>query len=54
MDKKEELVLKTTKEIVVKLIEAGRVYPTSLEENFMLVNRIVRASIHEPDADESL
>ncbi len=48
MTKKEELILKTTKEIVVKLIETGRVYPSSLEENFMLVNRVVRDSIEEP------
>ena len=47
MTKKEELILKTTKEIVVKLIETGRVYPSSLEENFMLVNRVVRDSIKE-------
>jgi hypothetical protein len=47
MDKKEELILKTTKEIVVKLIETGRVYPSSFEENFQMINRVVRESIRE-------
>ena len=45
MNKKEELILKTTKEIIVKFIETGRVYPGSFEENFAQVNRVVRASI---------
>ena len=52
MNKKEELVLKTTKEIIVKLIETGRVYPSSLEENFILVNRVVRDSIKESSETE--
>ena len=45
MTKKEELILKATKEIIVKFIETGRVYPGSFEENFAQVNRVVRASI---------
>ena len=52
MNKKEEMILKATKEIVVKLIETGRVYPSSLEENFQLVNRVVRASIQDDDPQE--
>jgi len=43
--KKEELILKATKEIVVKFIETGRIYPSSFEEHYDLVNRVVRNSI---------
>lgn len=49
MNKEEEIILKATKEIIVKLIETGRVYPSSLEESFKLVNRIVRESIIKDD-----
>lgn len=49
MNKKEELILKTTKEIVVKFIETGRVYPSSFEENYRLVNRVVRESAPEEE-----
>jgi hypothetical protein len=52
LNKKEEMILKATKEIVVKLIETGRVYPSSLEENFQLVNRVVRASIQDDEGQE--
>ncbi|MEW6265210.1 MAG: hypothetical protein AB1641_19200 [Thermodesulfobacteriota bacterium] len=52
MKKKEEMILKATKEIVVKFIETGRVYPSSFEENFNLVSRVVRASIKGGEADE--
>jgi len=47
LDKKEELILKATKEIVVKFIETGRVYPSSFEDNYRLVNRVVRESIRD-------
>lgn len=50
MTKKEELILKATKEIVVKFIETGRVYPSSFEENFILVNRIIRESIQDEES----
>ena len=49
MSKKEELILKATKEIVVKFIETGRVYPSSFEENYRLVNRVVRESVREEE-----
>jgi hypothetical protein len=39
--REEELILKVTKEIVVKFIEMGRVTPTSFEEVFELVYRTV-------------
>ena len=54
MAKKEELILRATKEIVVKLIETGRVYPSSLEENYILVNRIVRDSLVDGRHSESI
>lgn len=41
----EELILKVTKEIVVKFIEVGRVSPTSFAEIFKAVNDSVRESI---------
>jgi len=47
LKKKEELILKATKEIVVKFIETGRVYPSSFEENYRLVSRVVRESIRD-------
>ena len=55
MTRKEELILKVTKEIVVKFIEAGRVYPSSFEENYKMVNEIVRTAIQddEPDRDQT-
>ncbi|OPL14308.1 MAG: hypothetical protein AVO38_11730 [delta proteobacterium ML8_D] len=42
--REEELILKATKEIVVKFIEMGRVTPTSFEEVFMLVYRTVASA----------
>jgi len=41
----EELILKVTKEIIVKFIEVGRVSPTSFAEAFKAVNDTVRDSI---------
>ena len=51
MTKKEELILKATKEIVVKFIETGRIYPVSFEDNYKLVNRVIRASV--PDEEQT-
>jgi hypothetical protein len=51
VDKKEEAILKATKEIVVKFIETGRVYPSSFEENYRLVSRVIRESIEETNGD---
>jgi hypothetical protein len=47
VEKKEELIVKATKEIIVKFIETGRVYPSSFEENWRLVARVVRESLDE-------
>jgi len=50
--KKEELILKATKEIVVKFIETGRIYPSSFEENYSLVNRVVRNSVRDEGPEQ--
>ena len=42
--REEEMILKVTKEIVVKFIEMGRVTPTSFEEVFELVYRTVASA----------
>jgi hypothetical protein len=42
--REDELILKVTKEIVVKFIEMGRVTPTSFEEIFKLVYRAVASA----------
>jgi len=39
--REEELILKVTKEIVVKFIEMGRVTPASFKEVFELVYRTI-------------
>jgi len=50
--KKEELILRATKEIVVKFIETGRIYPSSFEENYNLVNRVVRNSVRDETPEQ--
>ena len=42
--REEEMILKVTKEIVVKFIEMGRVTPTSFEDVFELVYRTVASA----------
>ncbi len=42
-----EVVLKTTKEIVVKFIEMGRCSPASFEEVFRLVFRTIKDTVQE-------
>ena len=53
MNKKEEAILKAAKEIVVKFIETGRVYPSSFEENYRLVDRVLRDCIRDDFVDSS-
>lgn len=52
MNKKEELILKASKEIVVKFIETGRVFPSSFEENYKLVSRVVREAIQDDEENQ--
>jgi hypothetical protein len=42
---REELVLKITKEILVKFIELGRINPSGFVETFKIVNETVRQSV---------
>lgn len=51
--KEEELIVKTTKEVVVKFIEIGRLSPGSFEEVWHQVLKTVRASIRSGDQDET-
>jgi hypothetical protein len=50
--RKEELILKVSKEIVVKFIEIGRIYPSSFEENFTRINQVIRDSVKDDDREE--
>jgi len=40
-----EQALKTTKEIIVKFIETGRVSPTSFDETFRSIHKTVKETI---------
>ncbi|MBW1940842.1 MAG: conjugal transfer protein TraB [Deltaproteobacteria bacterium] len=41
----DEQILRATKEIVVKFIEAGRVSPTSFEESFKTIYNTIEKSV---------
>ncbi len=43
--RQEELILKMTKEIVIKFIEVGKVTPDSFEEVFGAIHRAVGSAI---------
>ncbi len=47
LSQENEVVLKTTKEIVVKFIEMGRCSPASFEEVFRLVFRTIKDTVQE-------
>lgn len=49
MTRKEELILKVSKEIIVKFIETGRIFPSSFEEIFTQINQVVRDSVRDED-----
>jgi hypothetical protein len=40
----DELIMKITKEVVVKFIEAGRLSPVKFEETFGEIHRVVKAT----------
>ena len=48
----DEQILRTAKEIMVKFIEAGRVYPTSFHDTFVNVYRTVEKTVKGPEAPE--
>ncbi len=51
MKREEELVLKVTKEIVVKLIEVGRLSVNSFEGVWKQIYRTVSESLKETDSE---
>jgi len=51
MEKSDEKILKITKEIVVKFIEAGRISPTSVHETFKDVYKTVQETVKGSDED---
>jgi hypothetical protein len=48
--KKDELILKTAKEIVVKFIEMGNISPTSFHDHFKNIFNTVEKTIKKADA----
>jgi hypothetical protein len=52
MKNKEELVLKATKEIVVKFIEMGRVSPNSFQSVWEMVRRTIGDSLAETEPED--
>jgi len=58
MKSTDEQILRTTKEIIVKFIELGRLSPASVHESFRdiyaTVNETVKKNIHkEPPSDDT-
>ena len=53
MKQDEELVLKVTKEVVIKFIEIGRLSVNSFDEIFKQIHRTVHDSVKEMAADKS-
>ncbi|MFO7839990.1 MAG: conjugal transfer protein TraB [Desulfosalsimonadaceae bacterium] len=49
--KREEMVLKTAKEIVVKFIEVGNITPSSFHEHFRNIYQTVEASVKSSEQD---
>jgi len=47
MRAEDELILKVTKEIVIKFIETGRMSVSSFEEGFLKVHDVVKSSFLE-------
>lgn len=45
MSKKDELILKTVKEIVVKFIEVGNISPTSFGNHFKSIHKTVKDAV---------
>ncbi len=48
----EEQILRTTKEIIVKFIETGRVYPATFSDTFKNVYQTVKDAVNGSDAVE--
>lgn len=52
--KKNEMILKTAKEIAVKFIEMGNISPTSFHDHFKNIFKTVEATIKESDATSDM
>jgi hypothetical protein len=52
--KKDELILKTAKEIVVKFIEVGNVSPTSFHDHFKNIFKTIETTIRESDTTSDM
>ncbi len=52
--KKDELILKTAKEIVVKFIEMGNISPTSFHDHFKNIFSTVEKTIKKFDATSDM
>lgn len=54
MSKREELILKTVKEIVVKFIEVGNISPTSFDNHFRNIHQTVKDTVgSDPDGENT-
>lgn len=43
----DDMILKVTKEIVIKFIEMGRCSPATFEEVFTLVHSVIKKTVHK-------
>jgi len=48
--KREDMVLKTAKEIVVKFIEVGNISPASFHDHFRNIYKTVQAAVKESES----
>jgi len=46
----DEQILRATKEILVKFIEVGRVYPATFNDAFTNVYRTINRAVKDPDS----
>ena len=51
--KRDELVLKTAKEIVVKFIEVGNISPTSFHDHFRNIYKTVETSVKAGESGDA-
>ncbi len=51
MNKKEEMILKAAKEIVVKFIEVGNITPSSFHDHFRNIYQTVEAAVKSSEQD---
>lgn len=49
MSAMDEQILRATKEILIKFIEVGRVYPVTFNDTFSNVYRTITKAVKDPD-----